>query len=365
MKKYKFLQVLIVLLVLVLLGVILVFGKPFLMPLTFAALLAMSVLPLSRWLERKKLSRGLSSLLSLLLILVLISGIVALISWQASNIFAGASDLKSKLGDVYQQVREMVSERLGVSRQEQEQMIKEQKASSPGKLSGVVTQLVMGIGGLLTNLVIVSVYIFLMLLFRHRIRRFLIRLAPPEHHQDVASITERSQQITQKYLSGYAMMIFALWIMYGIGFSIVGVKNALFFAMLCGVLEIIPFVGNLAGTALTVIMSLLDGGGSGVILGILITYLVVQFIQTYLLEPLVVGKEVDINPLATVAGLVAGEMIWGIGGIVLAIPVLGILKVACERFEILKPVAELIGEDSKKGGGLKDKFAKLKRRLRT
>ena len=55
-----------------------------------------------------------------------------------------------------------------------------------------------------------------------------------------------------------------------------------------------------------------------VVLGILITYGIVQFIQSYILEPLVVGTEVNINPLFTIVGLIAGEFVWGIPGMILA-----------------------------------------------
>src|SRR5690606_36645250 len=108
------------------------------------------------------------------------------------------------------------------------------------------------------------------------------------------------QKVSEQYVSGLFMMIVGLWIMYGIGFTIVGVKNALFFAVLCGLLEIVPFVGNLTGTVLTVSMSLVQGGGMNLVVGILITYALVQFIQTYLLEPLIVGAEVSINRLFTI-----------------------------------------------------------------
>lgn len=57
------------------------------------------------------------------------------------------------------------------------------------------------------------------------------------------------------------MMIVCLWVMYGVCFSIAGVKNAFFFAVLCGLLEIVPFVGNLAGTLLTLSMSLVQDFG--------------------------------------------------------------------------------------------------------
>src|SRR3954469_12164411 len=97
---------------------------------------------------------------------------------------------------------------------------------------------------------------FMFLFFRQRIKGFLIKLVPDNQQGNLESIVSSAQHVTQKYLSGLAMMIGLLWIMYGIGFSIVGVKHVIFFAILCGLLEIVPFVGNLTGTGLTIIMSL-------------------------------------------------------------------------------------------------------------
>ena len=153
-------------------------------------------------------------------------------------------------------------------------------------------------------------------------------------------------------------MIIILWIMYGIGFSIAGVKNAFFFAILCGLLEIVPFVGNISGTILTIIASLATGGGSNVLIGILIVYGLVQFIQTYILEPLVVGEQVSINPLFTIVGLVIGELVWGIPGMVIALPVLGMLKVIFDNIDPLKPYGFLIGSQKKKNN-LKDKLTNI------
>jgi predicted PurR-regulated permease PerM len=155
---------------------------------------------------------------------------------------------------------------------------------------------------------------------------------------------ERSRKVAQQYLGGLSLMVMSLWIMYGIGFTIAGVKNAVFFAVLCGLLEIVPFIGNLAGTAITLLMALAQGGSTGTLLGVVITYGVVQFVQSYLIEPLVVGKGVRINPLFTILSLVAGEFIWGIAGMVLALPAIGILKVLFDHIGPLKPVGKLIGD---------------------
>ncbi len=152
-------------------------------------------------------------------------------------------------------------------------------------------------------------------------------------------------------------MIVLLWVMYGVGFSIVGVKNALFFAFLCGLLEIIPFVGNIAGTSFAILASLSQGSGTNMVIGIVVTYAIVQFLQTYILEPLVVGAKVKLNPLFTIIGIVVGELVWGIPGMVLAIPVLGMIRIICIHVDALKPYGFLIGEEKKKKGpGLIDKI---------
>jgi predicted PurR-regulated permease PerM len=139
-------------------------------------------------------------------------------------------------------------------------------------------------------------------------------------------------------------MIVCLWIMYGIGFSVIGVENAIFFAVLCGLFEIVPFIGNIAGTTLTVLVTALHGGNPTTLIGIVITYGIVQFIQGWVLEPFIVGSQVKINALFTILALVIGELIWGIPGIILAIPILAIFKILCSHIEPLKPYGFLIGE---------------------
>ena len=101
-------------------------------------------------------------------------------------------------------------------------------------------------------------------------------------------------------------MIVLLWVMYGVGFSLVGVKNAVFFGVICGLMEIVPFIGNITGTAITVISSMSQGADTNMVIGIIVTYGIIQFLQTYIVEPLVVGAEVKINPLFIIIGIVIG-----------------------------------------------------------
>jgi predicted PurR-regulated permease PerM len=118
-------------------------------------------------------------------------------------------------------------------------------------------------------------------------------------------------------------------------------------------------VGNLIGVSVTLLMSLAQGGETSMIIAILITYAVVQFFQTYLLEPMVVGKNISINPVFTIVGLVGGELLWGLPGMILALPILGIIKIICDRIEPLKPYGFLIGDEKEDEPTIVEKIKKM------
>jgi predicted PurR-regulated permease PerM len=316
----------------------------------------MLFLPVSTKLEKKGFSRGLSVALCILLFILFIAGIFSLIAWQISDLAKDFTGMEEKVTEAISKLKETLSSTFGISPEKQQEMLKKQQEAGGGGISAVVTGIMSAVMGLLVDTILVLVYIFLLMFYRRHIKQFILKLVQPEDKPKTTKIIYASSKVAQHYLGGLGMMIVLLWIMYGIGFSIAGVKNAVFFAILCGLLEIIPFIGNLAGTALTLLMALTQGGESNVIIGILITYALVQFIQSYIIEPLVVGAEVNINPLFTIIAIVLGETIWGIPGMILAIPLLGIFKIICDNVESLKPYGFLIGEEKKKkSGGFMDK----------
>lgn len=364
MQHQKLLRTAGILLIVVLTVTILKFGKPFLVPLAFAGILAMLLLPVCQWLQKKGVNKAVATALSILLLLGCIAGVFAFLGWQIADLSKDAGKIKQQATEKYQQAQQYISEQLNVSPEKQKQVIKEQQKSSGGK-SGFVSGIIGGLGGLVTDGLLVLVYIFLFLYFREHLQRFVIRLVPDQREAEAVKVVKNIQQVAQQYMSAMSQMIVGLWIMYGIGFSVVGVKHALFFAVLCGMLEIVPFVGNLVGNLLTIVMAVSQGGGSNMIIGILIVYGLIQFIQSYILEPLIVGAEVNINPLFTIAGLVAGELVWGIPGMVLAIPLLGMVKIIFDHIEPLKRFGELIGEEKKKPNKLKKKISEMIGKLKT
>lgn len=92
-------------------------------------------------------------------------------------------------------------------------------------------------------------------------------------------------------------------------------------------------------------MVLSQGGGFKMVLGVLVTYALIQFIQFYIISPLVMRTQLSIHPLFTILVLLAGDLVWGIPGMILAIPVLGILKIVCDNVESLHAFGQLLGEN--------------------
>lgn len=324
------------------------YARPFLVPVAFAGLLSMLLLPFSRWMENKGMARGLAALICVLTVVVIIAGMVTLVAWQVSDLASDVNSMEQQIKQALEKFRQYISSNMGISREQQDQLVKSQQSGGSGQAASMITGFAGSVMGILVDLLLTMVYIFLFLYFRRHLKTFILKLVPASQKTNAQQCIQDIQRVSQQYLGGLGMMIVCLWIMYGIGFSIVGVKNAIFFAILCGVLEIVPFVGNLTGNALTILMALSQGGGMNMVIGILITYAVVQFLQSYILEPLVVGAEVNINPLSTITVLVIGELVWGIAGMVLAIPILGIVKIICDHVEPLKPYGFLIGEEKKK-----------------
>ena len=331
--------------------VALFYARPFLVPICFAGLLAMLLLSVSRWLEARRMHRAIAALLCVLLLVLLAVGLVLLLKTQLTNLLKDMGNIEQQVTGQVNKAKQFLSTHFGISEQEQQQLMKKQTSAASGRAGQMAGSVVSVISGTLVNTVLVLVYIFLFLYFRQHLKKFILRLTPPARRGQALTIIRESTRVSQHYLVGLASMIVILWVLYSIGFGIIGVESFFFFAILCGLLEIIPFVGNLTGTIITVLFTLAQGGSTNQMVGILVVYGLIQFVQSYILEPLIVGGKVNINPLFTILCLIAGELLWGIPGIILAIPLLAIVKIICDHMAPLQPYGFLLGEEEKKKDG--------------
>jgi len=327
------------------------FMQGFLIPLCIAGILATLFLPFCKWMEKKKIPKVLAVSICLLVLLSTIVGVGALLTWQINELTKEFSLLSEKIIEIGSRIQRYIFTNFGITPKKQSEMLGKEELS----ITGVMQVLVGSLASVITNFILVLAYIFLFLYFRTHIRRFILKLIPPAQQTEIKKMLSSITNVSQQYLLGLTKMIVCLWIMYGIGFSLIGVKNALFFAILCGLLEIVPFIGNLTGTTLTVLVAIVQGASLSLVLSIIGVYMLVQLIQEWILSPIILGTQVKINAFTTIVALVLGELIWGIAGIFLAIPLIGMFKIICDHIESLKPYGFLIGEieTEKKRHGLR------------
>ena len=316
------------------------FAKDFLMPLCVGGILATLFLPFCNAMEKRKFPKTIAVFICFLGLILTISVIFMLLGYKISELINDIAILKLKAIEIGSQLQKYIFNHLNISIDEQFEILKNEQPS----YSNIAQVMLVSITHFLSSFIFVLVYFMFLLYYRGHIKEFLIRLTAKNQQEEMEQIIQKITIVSQQYLLGLSKMIFLLWIMYGIGFSILGVKNAIFFAILCGLLEIVPFVGNITGTLLTIMVSALHGASLEVVIGILIVYSSVQFIQGWILEPLILGPQVKINSLFTIIALVLGELLWGIPGIILAIPLTAMVKIVCDHIVALQPYGFLIGE---------------------
>lgn len=318
----------------------LVLAKAFLIPLCIGGILAMLFLPLCNWLIAKKVPKGLAVFMCLVALLLIIVSFATLVGFKIAEILNDVALIKERLLASFVQMQLYILNNLGISITKQSQILQQEQPS----IGAIVQAVFSSLTGFFANMSLVLIYFMFLLFYKSHIKQFIIKLVGAGKQVATSELLKSITDVSQQYILGLFKMIVCLWVMYGIGFSALGVKNAIFFAILCGVLEVVPYVGNLTGSLLTLLVAAMHGASPSVLFGIAAVYGSVQLFQGWVLEPLMLGAQVKINALFTIIALVVGELLWGIAGIVLAIPITAMLKIICDHITVLKPYGFLMGE---------------------
>lgn len=347
---------------LILLLFFLIFGglylaSDFLIPLVFASILAMLMSPLAAKMEGMGFNKALASFVCILLLVLFFAGIGTLLSTQVASFTEDLPQIEQQVNKQLRSVQGFFQETFGISPEEQKKAVKEGSSSESGGMGSIVFNFINSSTGVMANALLVLVYLFLLLYYRSRFPKFILKVVSEDQKEQAQHIIQESSQVAQKYLIGRGILIVILAFLYAVGLTIAGLDNALFLSVLAALLSIIPYVGNIIGFSLLMLMALAQGEGSQMYLSIFIIFSLVQLIESYVLEPLVVGAEVDIHPFFTVVIIIVGEQIWGVAGMILAIPMLAIVKIIFSHIDFMSPYAYLIGNTrDKKSSTASDKI---------
>ncbi|MGW3207378.1 AI-2E family transporter [Streptomyces sp. NPDC001135] len=202
----------------------------------------------------------------------------------------------------------------------------------------------------LTSILLVFFSTLFLLYDGKRIWEWFLKLVPAAARPGVAGAGPRAWRTLTAYVRGTVLVALIDAIFIGIGIYFLDVPMAVPLAVFIFLFSFIPLVGAVASGALAVIVALVTQGVFTAVMT-LVVVLAVQQIEGHVLQPFILGRAVRVHPLAVVLTVAAGGMVAGIGGAVVAVPlvavantVVGYLRQYSEELQERKAAAELAGE---------------------
>lgn len=183
------------------------------------------------------------------------------------------------------------------------------------------------------NIVMIPVFTFYFLRDFDHMRLALVDYLPVANRPFLLDRIQKMDEVVGAWFRGQVEVASILAALYAIGLAIVfgwagiGISAGLAIGLLSGILNIIPYFGFVIGFGLSVLMVLLDWAGIGPLIGVCAVFAIVQTLEGYVITPRIVGEKVGLSPVVVIIALLLGGELLGLVGILLALPVAGIVRV--------------------------------------
>ncbi len=265
--------------------------------------------------------------------IIVVAGLVYLASIQIGAFAEELPRFTTKIEGLTENIFRLVEQNFNLSRSQQLNEAKKYMLNA-----------LVNAGGLLGTATLVPLYIFFFLLYRDFFKIFFYKVLKTLPKQHVDSILKKVYEVVKSYLAGLVLVIGIVGILNSVGLLILGVDYAIFFGFLAAFLILIPYIGILIGSVLPALMALVTEDSPWTALGVIGVMAFVQFLEGNLITPNIVGSKVSVNPFAAIVMLLLGGELWGIAGLILALPLTAILKVVLDSHRSTEPYGFLLGE---------------------
>ena len=324
-------------------------AAPILLPLLTAALVALLLNPAVRGLSRRWLPRWLAALL----VMGLLGAVLGLAGWLS---FEPARDLAERspqlAGQFKQRVEGMLHplspaerveqalitiETMGKSDREQQREVA--VMASPIRLSerygGLLGGLAIGVSGVML--------VYLLLVFGELLFRRIVTLAPTlSDKRNTVSVIREIQSDVSRYVGTVTLINLVLGLSVALAMHAAGLEHPLFWGVLAALLNYIPYLGPMLGAILLLAVGVLQFDAALDALLPAGLYLLLNLLESQLLTPLVLGRSFSLNPVVILAWLLFWGWLWGVPGLLLAMPLLVCVKIVAARSDLLKPFALMV-----------------------
>lgn len=321
-------------------------AKSILVPLLFAIFLSILLTPVAGWMEKYKIPRVLSSFLAILLGVLVVFGVGFFFYNQMTAFVNDADTIILRLEEILYSVDSFLSSWFSIEGEiNLERIVLELREY----IQSNITSLSRGLSSaasVITNVFLVPVFMFLILLFRSQLKNFVMMAFGGKNDSEnrrIRVIIIKIRVLIQNYITGVLIVIAILSVLNSILLLIIGVDHAIFFGVFAAMLNIIPFVGPLLGSILPIIYALITMDSLIYPLIIMLGFYVIQLFEGNLFTPTIVGSQVSMNALATLLLIFVGAQIWGLAGMILFIPIGAIMKIIFDEVESLQPFGYVMG----------------------
>lgn len=339
--------------VLLLVGVVIValyFGASFLIPLSFAVLFSTLVLPVARILEQKlRFGRGLASFVSTLLIFIITGLLLLLLIQQAIVFINDVVERRESIALFLSEVQSVLTDRTGYTLEDQVDLLNRFLGETISFTQKAISSVLSDTTGALAKFLLMLIYVFLLLLYRSRFVKFIGMYTAEGKGEEMSEIVAQTSRVAHRYLWGRIQVMSILAVMYIILFQAYSLEHAWLLVVFGAIITIIPYFGPFVSGLLPIIFMVLFGHSANAVISFTILIIIVQLIESYVLEPLIIGYEVQQNPLFVIIAVILGGAIWGLPGLILFVPLFSILKIIFDHSPALRPIGYLMGFDSNRG----------------
>ncbi len=311
-----------------------------LIPFSFAVFLAVLLNPLMERLLRWQVPRIAAIAVSLIVAILVIGGIWYFLANQMMQFTDQLPLLEKKGSELLARTQNYLMQHWNIPLAKTDAYLAEaRKAIKP-----LLGQLLGSMAGTMGSVFLLPIYTFLLLYYKNLILNFLYEIFAEENAEEVSTVLRQVRGAIQSYMYGLLIEAAIVATLNTIALLILGVQYAVLMGVLGALLNVLPFFGGILAAALPIMVATITKEGYNTQIGIAISYIIIQFTDNHFLIPYIVSAKVRINALLSVVAVLLGGAVWGLAGMFLSIPFIGVLKIIFDRIPEMRPWGRLLGD---------------------
>lgn len=323
--------------------VILYFGRDIFIPISFALLISFILYPVCLWMQRRGIGKLSAIIIALSLLIVLGLLLVVLLVTQVLSFLREWPVLQTKLIAVVGGISQLVTD-LGITKEQQNNWIYSVANQAGGKALQVLSNTISASVFSAVMLVLIPVYTILILYYRNQWMAVIYRIFPHERRDGLKNMVRLTIETYYNFIMGMGIVYLIVGTLNSIGLLVLGVPHAILFGFIASVLTFIPYVGITIGSLLPIAMAWITYDSIWYPIGIIGIFTFVQYLEANIIFPLAVSQRLNVNTFVMLIAIFAGGLLWGMAGMILFVPFVGILKLVADHNPRWKTLSMTLGQ---------------------